>query len=74
MTKPFTIDDIQAELGNLCLLLSAEKDYLLECDFGPVGNRNHDLEKASALNSIAENHARQLLAAIDSNYASLRTN
>ena len=61
MTQAITIDELEADMANLLLLLSAEKDYLAQCDH----QENEDLQKAAALNGYAVNHARQILEKIE---------
>lgn len=72
MTEGVTIDEVQADVSNLFYLLSVANELLGEMDFGAGGERNKLLDKLSALNSIAEDRAREIMEKISNNYSSLR--
>ncbi|SSC73068.1 unnamed protein product [Ciceribacter sp. T2.26MG-112.2] len=72
MTEGVTIDEVQADVSNLFHLLSVANELLGEMHFGTGDERNKEMDKLSALNSIAEDRAREIMEKISDNYSSLR--
>jgi hypothetical protein len=57
----YTVDDYDADVGNLYQLLSAAMDTLQELDYGTGPTRNHTLDRAAALVHIGRDMAEHML-------------
>jgi hypothetical protein len=60
-THTYSIDDYDADVGNLHHLLAAAMEVLLELDYGRGRTRNHGLDRAAALVHIARDMAERIL-------------
>lgn len=58
--EALSLDDLHSEAVNLHHVIDVAMAHILDCDFGTGENRNHTLDRASALVRVARDLCEQL--------------